>query len=74
MPTTEPTAGWSSGFGAAADLAAVVAGQGGVDGGRMSVVDAVVGRTDEGAAVHVPGEARQEFAELNAGNGGVRWA
>ncbi len=58
------------GPGAAADLAAVVAGQGGVHGGGVGVVDAVVGGADEGAAVHLPGQARQQLAHLDAGDGG----
>ena len=55
---------------AAADLAAVVAGQGAVDGGRMGVVDAVMGGADEGAAVHLLRQARQVFRQLQSGDAG----
>ena len=63
MPTTEPMRGVVVGPCAAADLAAVVAGECAVHRRRVGVVDAVVRRADERAAVHLPGELRQVLAE-----------
>ena len=45
-----------------------MAGQAAVDGRRVRVVDAVVGRADQRAAVDLPREPRQVLAELDAGH------
>ena len=68
MPTTEPMRGVIVGPRTAADLAAVVARERAVDRRRVGVVDAVMGRADERAAVHLPGELRQVLAEVHAGH------
>ena len=65
-PTTEPIAGLSVGRKTPPNLAAVVAGQRGVDGRPVRVVHAVVRRANQGAAVDLARETGKVLAELNA--------
>src|SRR5205823_1547533 len=57
-------------FGTAPLFTAIVAGQPGVDSGGVRVVDAVMNRADQAAAVQLFRQPRQVFGKLDAGDAG----